>query len=235
MNTGIRRYKRYAVEHIDMHAKALLTTEAELQNLSMTGVCITTRKSLKLGEKHLVTLKGGGVALPLECSVVWERISGSVKTAGGDVVPVYTAGLTFRETGSDKIIKLKDFIRGSGVAYEQKLSDEYGPSSLRFKLYGNEKAVLYYPQTSTVKKVSLGGMLVELFEKIELEKRFPMALFLPGDHQPLRVRGRVASCIRMSSEHSKHFDVGIEFLDMREEDRGRLQTFLHSLEGFPVP
>lgn len=229
MNTGTRRHKRFAVEDMALYAKTLFATEIELLDVSMTGACVVTKKSLKLGDQQLLRLHNKATGLTLRGVVVWVMLSGSVKNAREEVVPVYRAGVTFKNVSSDNLVKLKDFMRTFGIPDGEKVSDEYPPTALRFRIKTTENAVLYYHRTSPVKKISLGGMLVEGYNGIKLEWRAPMALFLPNETAPLKFRGRVASCIEIPGRRSKHYDIGVEFLEMPEHDRLRLSEFLHLL------
>jgi c-di-GMP-binding flagellar brake protein YcgR len=226
MNIGKRRYERFAVEDMTLHAKTLFATEIEVLDVSMTGACIVAKKSLKSGDQHLLRLQNKGTALTLQGVVVWVMLSGSVKNAREEAVPVYRAGVMFKNVSSDKLVELKDFMRTFGAPDGEKLSDEYPPTALRFRIKATESAVLYYHKTSPVKKISLGGMLMEGYNGIKLEWRAPMALFLPNENAPLKFRGRVASCIEIPGRRTKHYDIGVEFLDMPEDDRSRLSEFL---------
>jgi len=114
----------------------------------------------------------------------------------------------------------------SGIPNEQRLSDEYRASALRFTVYANEKAMLLYPKKSPVKKISLSGMLIESYKSVQVEKKFPMALFLPHEALPVRFQGRVASCIAIPGERPERFDMGIEFLGMADHDRHRVRKLL---------
>jgi len=229
MNTGKRRHERFAVEDMALQAKTLFATEVELLDVSMTGACIVATKSLKTGDQYLLRLQNKGTAFTLRGVVIWVTLSGSVKNAREEAVPVYRAGVTFRNVSSDKLVKLKDFMRTFGIPDGEKVRDEYPPTALRFRIKASESAVLYYHKTSPVKKISLGGMLMEGYNGIKLEWRAPMALFLPNGNAPLKFRGRVASCIEIPGRRSKHYDIGVEFLDMPEDDRSRLSEFLHLL------
>jgi len=229
MNTGKRRYERFVVEDMALHAKALFVTEVGLLDVSMTGACLVAKRSLKTGDHYLLRLYNKGTALTLQGVVVWVMFSGNVKNVREEAMPVYKAGIVFRNVSSDTLVQLKDFMRTSGSPDGEKVSDEYPPSALRFRIKESESAVLYYHKTSPVKKISLGGMLMEGHNRIKLEWRAPMALFLPNENAPIKFHGRVASCIEVSGKRSKHYDIGIEFLDMPEHDRLRLSEFLLSL------
>jgi Tfp pilus assembly protein PilZ len=229
-NIGKRRYKRFSVEEMDIHAKTLFAEGIDLLNISLSGACILSTKSLKFGDKYLIRLKSEGLHLALPGVVVWESLCSRVKNSAGEFVPAYKAGLAFKGITSDKLVELKDFIRVSGIPNEQRLSDEYKPSALRFTVHAHEKAVLFYPETAPVRKVSLGGMLVESSDRVQVEKKFPMALFLPNDALPVRFKGRVASCVPIPNERSKRFGIGVEFLDMAEHDRSRMGRFLGLFE-----
>ena len=229
-----RRYQRFVVEKVGIYTKTLHATEVELLNISMTGACVRVRESLKVSEKHLLKLHSKGMSFTLQCHVVWESADREGKLSGKAALPAHKAGIAFDGTASDKMIILKDFIRVSGTANGQRLSDEYGPSALRFQVYSNEKALLYSARTSYAKKISLGGMLVELDDAIQLERRFPLALFLPRQDISIKVQGRVASCIEMPGKRGKRFDVGIEFLEMADKDKARLSRFLLALRAAPL-
>ena len=86
---------------------------------------------------------------------------------------------------------------------------------------------------SYVKKISLDGMLIGLGNRLQVEKRFPMALFLANENLPIKFQGRVACCIGIADKKSTSFDIGIEFLDMAKQDKSRLSRFLETLTVTP--
>jgi len=233
MDSGKRRYQRFIVEKLGIYAKTLYVEETELLNISMTGACISARESLKLSNKHLIKLYGKGRRLTLPCKVIWERASHEIGDGGGEG-RFYRAGLEFGVSSSDKLVILKDFIRLSGIPDEQKVGDEYQPSALRFKVYANEKALVYYPKVSRVRKLSLGGMLMESDKAIEVDNTFPMALLLPRVNFQIKFQGRVACCTEIPDKKPKLFDIGIEFLGMAENDKAKLSEFLQTLAVRPL-
>lgn len=229
MYEGHRRYPRFSVEGMDVHAKTIFSTDIELFNISMGGACIQSVKRMRIGGNYLIRLKGHGPDLPLKCTVIWENLSGNLHNARGETVPLYKAGVSFQDITPDKLVKLKDFIRVSGIPYEHRLTDEQRLSALRFKIDVNGKGVLTYPKTYKVKKISLGGMLVETNYQFQAEQKLPMAIFLSAESAPIKFHGRIASVIKHNAADATGFDVGIEFFQMSEHDRKRLSKFIFYL------
>ena len=86
--------------------------------------------------------------------------------------------------------------------------------------------MMSYPINYPVKKLSLGGMLVEADREFRIEQRYPMALYLPKDAQPIKFQGRVASKIPKKNNEMYNYDIGIEFLNLSGSDKSRLNKFL---------
>jgi hypothetical protein len=226
VDKGVRRFRRFRVENMKVVAQTLFTAETELLNISVGGACLKAAQSLKATNRQIMRLQSDNMSLLLPCSVVWENaIVTSDKTVEG-TAPFYKAGVSFTLVPSDKVIRLKDFIRKSGIPYAQKVSDSFKPSFLRFHVYVNNKAVIYYTKILPVKKIGLGGMLVELHCEIPRRKTFLMELFLPKEKPPIRFLGRIASVLPSPRRDRAHFDTGIEFLDMTPADKFRLSRFL---------
>lgn len=219
-----RKYKRFDARDKSLTARVILTDTIELSNISTSGACIVTTKTLRPGDNILLKIPHEKVSTPLKCTIIWERVS---EEASGDASkePCHKAGVRFTELTTDTLVQLKDFMRMTGVPFEKKVSDEYQPSPLRFRVVENNQAKLNYPADFPVRKISLGGMLVETTCDFKQEERHPMALMLPGDDRPLKFLGRVASRIPRNG----FFDLGIEFMDMNAYDQGRLGMFLRNL------
>lgn len=224
-----RRHERHRVDDMDVYAKTLFNEHVEFFDISATGACITTQKNLHFDTKYIIKFDENRMPFSLLCSVQWERLGVGVKSSRGEFIPVYRAGVVFKDVSTDKLIKLKDFMRISGIPNEIRLDDKYKTSALRFKIHSNERAVLYYPKTSAVKKISIGGMLIETDIAFPIGKKLPMALILSGGNLTIRFLGRVASCRETPEREIKHSDVGVEFLAMSDYDRSRLKTFIGSL------
>ncbi|GAB4485215.1 MAG: hypothetical protein OHK006_10970 [Thermodesulfovibrionales bacterium] len=219
-----RKYKRFDARNKSLTARVILTDTIELSNISTSGACIVTTKTLRPGDNILLKIPHEKVSTPLKCTIIWERAN-EESDAGIARPACHKAGVKFTDLSTDTLVQLKDFMRMTGVPCEKKLPDEYQPSPLRFRVVENNRAKLNYPADFPVRRISLGGMLVETTCDFEQEERHPMALLLPGDDRPLKFLGRVASRIPRNG----FFDLGIEFMDMNAYDQGRLGMFLRTL------
>jgi hypothetical protein len=220
-----RRYERFPVEGKELKAKAALTEVIELSNVSIGGACIITTRTLMPGDSVLLRIPAEKVEKPLKCTIIWEAASDRPLERSGLHVPAYKAGIKFNDVPPSTVVQLKDFMRSTGVPVEGKGVAGHEPSPLRFSILPDEKALMNYSATFPVKKISLGGMLVETGAELHVEGKYPAALYLPGSDRPLRFIGRVASKIPLK----EGFDVGIEFHDMSEDGRSRLAAFLENL------
>jgi hypothetical protein len=220
-----RRYERFAVEGRELTARAALTEVIELSNVSIGGACIITTRTLRPGDNILLRIPSEKVEKPLKCTIVWEAASDRPLDRDGAHLPAHKAGVKFDDVPPGTIVRLKDFMRSAGVPDEGNRDEGHKPSALRFSVLLSEKALMNCSATFPVKRISLGGMLIETAEELETDGRYPAALYLPGSDRPVRFNGRVAS--KMPFERG--FDVGIEFCDMSEEDSSRLAAFIGTL------
>lgn len=80
-------------------------------------------------------------------------------------------------------------------------------------------------RTSNVKKLGLSGMLIETEQALENEDKFPMEMTLP-ENKVIMFQGVVVSCFLVIDTDPEKYEVGIEFLDMPEENRENLEKFI---------
>ncbi|HOW59421.1 MAG TPA: PilZ domain-containing protein [Candidatus Omnitrophota bacterium] len=81
---------------------------------------------------------------------------------------------------------------------------------------------------ATTEDVGMGGVSVMLEEPLERFDRCKITLELKDGEAPVRCAGRSVWVIPSQDlkTSKKHFDTGIEFLDIDEFSRKRLQSFL---------
>lgn len=220
-----RRFERFMVQGRELRARIVMTDVIELSNISTGGACIITTRALQPGENVILTLPKDKVSSPLKCTIIWES-AGEPSTARGSIT-LHKAGLKFSDIDTGTLVHIKDFMRVSGTPGEEKEADHFRPGPLRYSILSGEKAMLNYPAKSLVKTISQGGMLVESASDFEPEQQYPMALYLPHNTQPIRFLGRIASRVPCG----RAFDIGVEFLQMKEADQLRLRSFIETLSS----
>lgn len=222
-----RHHKRFIVAGMDIHGRMIVATEVSVRDISISGISLKADRRLNIGSDYVMNLVDGEEGISVSGTVVWSSIREHRDGSHGDVVPIYTAGLKFTNLVNDKMTALVNFIEERLPGDEQRLGGQ------RVMLTGEGKAILDYPSGYRVKKLSLGGMLVESAQEIGAGLRFPMELSLP-DARPIRFSGRVTSCRLVYGQKSEHFDIGIAFVNMPEKDIERVKEFislLHRMEN----
>lgn len=214
-----RKHKRYPVD--GLHGNMLLASDVNIINLSLGGAAIEAEKRLNIGREYTLKLEGGKEPLALKGVVVWSVISRSRQTAKGDSVPVYTAGLQFKEIFDEKARSLMDFLDSKRTPGEGRLS------GLRFLIESKQPAVLNYPFNYRVKNISADGMEIETDQDFNPREVFMMELFL-DEMVPVSLSGRVASCREIAGD-ANAYQVDIKFLSMSDEHRVMLEEFVKSL------
>jgi Tfp pilus assembly protein PilZ len=211
--------ERYVVEGMDIHGRMILSAEVSVLNISAGGISLKADRRLDMGSEYALKLIEGEKEVSVKGTVVWSSVQDHWNAPLGDVVPIYTAGLTFTGLVSEKMTALLDFI-GDHLAGE-----EHRLGGLRVTITNPEKAVLFYSSTYRVKKLSLRDMFIEGPQELPSGLRLPMEVSLPDD-RPIRVSGRVTSCRHVHEKGSDHFDIGIDFVTMGEKEKERLKEFI---------
>ncbi len=220
-----RRYPRYSLKGMHVHAHFFFSEEIELCNLSLNGACILSREKPRVADTYLLRIRNEKLSRALQCSVIWQRAlkdSCSPRTA-------YTAGLQFHDLASDDIVMLKDYMRNSGTPISTKICDDFRPSPLRFCFTTGTKADLKCPRKLPIRTISIGGMAIESEHAPKIDGHYLMKLPLPHDSQPIKIKARIASVISGKDRRNAGFDIGVEFLAMEEPDKMRLQNFIQTL------
>jgi c-di-GMP-binding flagellar brake protein YcgR len=227
-----RRYKRFSVDILGINGKMMFASEVEIHDISVGGISLRVNRRLNMGNEY--TLKIGNSrnqTISLKGTVVWSMISGTKKGTGDEVVPIYFAGMKFVTASADKIKELTTFLEGQESFSREKVHEASGlRCSMRFLVAPPlKKAVLNSRESYAVKKLSLGGMLIDSESPLKIEDRVPMEILLPGDAQ-IKFSGRIASCQEVAVDGASRYEIGIEFMEMTEADRKKLQEFVLVLD-----
>jgi c-di-GMP-binding flagellar brake protein YcgR len=226
-----RRYERFIVGILEITGTMTFARDVKIHDISVGGVAVTVDKRLDLGGEYTLKIEGKGRALSLRGVVVWSLLSESLMDAQGNVVPVYKAGLKFIDLSQEQVSEIESFIEDHKKELGREL-DLTGVGSarlhVRFKIEHPEKAVLNFYENYNVKKIGLGGMLIESKHELDIDDTLPMELILT-DEKSMKFIGRIASCLPKEQMKERQYDIGVEFLDVSERNKSILHEFIRLL------
>jgi hypothetical protein len=196
-------------------------SEVSILDIGAGGVSLRADKRLDIGGKYLLKLGRQEKVISVTCQVAWARMSGTKKSAVGETVPVYTAGMKFISLSPEHLSDLLGLVEAVG-GEEARESDERRTHA-RYPVPTPGIALLNLPAEYKVAIISLSGMLIDCAEAVEPEWRVPMVLSLP-DGPDIGFVGRVVSCLRVPETAS--YKIGIEFIDLTGQAREALSVFV---------
>ena len=228
-----RQHKRYQVDVIEINGKIVLAKYVKILDISVSGVCLKTEKRLNIGSEYTLKMEGRGKVITVRGTVAWVLLRESTVDSHGDVIPVYEAGMKFVDVSNEKMNEIVNFIEDHKRDID-KLVDLYAPSGrrlyVRICIEEPEKAVLNYHGSYKVKSLSLGGMLIESEHPLEIESKFPMEIKTLTENSYIQFLGRVASCLLIKNKDIEHYYIGIEFIEMSENDREILVELIRVID-----
>jgi c-di-GMP-binding flagellar brake protein YcgR len=227
-----RRYKRFKVEGMGIESKVFFVKNVKIIDMSVGGMSVETDKRMDPGSKHILKLKYKNKVISIKSIVARCSLCKSQKSLSGEVIPIYNAGLEFINVPDEMRSEIAKFIEDHRKEIDKKV-DIYESSGhrlyIRFQIVTPEETSDFF-ESCKVKELSLGGMLIKSEHAQEIENRLQMEVFLP-EGEPIMLLGRVASCLSIKDMVPKLYDIGIEFLEMSDEDRERLKKFIYHVEG----
>lgn len=234
-----RRHRRFVVDLMHIEGKAVFTCEAAVDNLSVSGVSLLTERVLMKGSSYALNITDDHMDITLQGTVKWCSDHDTANGPPEQAHLKYAAGLEFADLDQETVKRLSRFIEKHLIDKHSQVKI-HGMSgvrcNVRFDLDHKGTALLDVPETYGVRKLSLGGMLIDSARDLAPDTRLHMEITLPGNAR-IDFVGRVASRVP-SPERTGHFEVGIEFMNMPERDKIRLKEFIRRLyledAGFPV-
>lgn len=224
---NMRRHRRFAVDVMDIRSNAVYASEVVIIDISITGVSLLTDRKLERGMEYSLRILNNDLDLPIRGTVIWCMENATAEKRNEDAHLKYAAGLQFADLKQETISRLVRFILIQ-THRQVKVHEKSGlRCRMRVPLDGREMAVLNIAETYRVKKLSLGGLLIESKHSLESGTRIHMGITMQGNTH-LSFTGRVTSCM-VSHDDASHFEVGIEFIEMPEPDRGTLKEFIRRL------
>ena len=170
-----RRHTRYDVD--DVEGTLAVSTEARILNMSLTGLAVETTSLLRLGGRYVLRLPHREGELRLDTTVEWCHLVGTRRDDHGDSVPIYQAGLDFRESLDDRARDILAFLQ------EHIVMDLNRRVAGRFRPKRVIAAALSARYPFEVRRLSLSGMLIdtpyapEVGDQIEMEVDCPSGPF----------------------------------------------------------
>jgi c-di-GMP-binding flagellar brake protein YcgR len=227
-----RQHKRYKIDVMEINGKMVLAKSVRILDISIGGVCLQTEKSLNIGGEYTLKMEGRGRVLTVRGTVAWASLTGSSVDSQGDIIPVYKAGMKFIDVSNEKMNEIVNFIEDHKRDVD-KVVDLYSPSGrrlyMRICIEDPERAVLNYYGSYKVKSLSLSGMLIESEHSMAIESKLPMEI-TPTENSCIKFLGRVTSCLLIKNKDIEHYDIGIEFIEMSENDREILVELIRVLD-----
>lgn len=228
-----RRYKRYALDIYDVHSEMLFAKELKILDISIAGISLKADKRMNIGREYTLKIIAKDQTLILKGKVMWSLLSENQEGAHGDIIPIYTAGLKFTDVSNEKMKEIINFIENH-MRRKDRRKNIYELSGLRlftrFQIEAPEETTtLHCSESYEVKKLSLGGMLIESEHPIEIENKMLVELTFPQD-KAITFQGRVASSLLIANTVPERYDIGVEFLEMSERDHEILVEFINLLD-----
>jgi Tfp pilus assembly protein PilZ len=221
-----RLYKRFVVEEMDVQTARISSIKVEIHDISPMGISVVGPKKLNIGREYTLHFGGGDRSFSAKGIVKWEMLIGSRKISEKEVAPIYIAGLEFIGILTARAAPIIEYISKRMDLRDRRLR------GIRFKFLSPDTAALGSLDFYAVRVISRGGMLIETKEEFLVGTSFPMELLLPEDGSPLNFRGRIAHCDAVLRGDALRYNVGIEFTEMKEDDKAKLAKFTSVLQSF---
>lgn len=214
-----RHYQRFVVEGVE--GTLMFATDVDIINISINGVALKADRRLEIAREYTLKLEFHDQVISLNGIVVWSVLSELGRGQLEEKVPIYKVGMRFTNVISEKMAGILDFIEENKVATEHRVT-------VRFDVRSPDKASLDGPHNYKVKEVGNNGMLIETDLPFKVGESFPMEISL-YDETTIRFVGRVTSCNESTKETPKHYDIGIELIEISGNDKARFAEFINSL------
>ncbi len=204
-----RRHPRFATQRVP--GRIAFSVDAQALNISLSGIGVRTSTQLHVGRRYGFRLGQEPHAILVSGSVVWCRLAQTDHRPGGDVAPVYHAGIAFSDVIGEKTMRLFEFIEQSETP------------DLRRRIFGRLKVakdhsiVLESKSEFLVRQISLSGMLIESPLALHTGSVFGMEILLAGHR--FSAGGRIVNSGQVGL-------LGVEFLELSGGQQEILEDFI---------
>ena len=241
MNHGMqdrRYYTRYKLNITNIQGEIPFAKNVKILNMSLSGALLKTDKRPDIGNRYILKLESEGKILTLQGIVIRSEINKGNQDSQENIVPTYTVGIHFMNIEDEKLIEIAKFIKDHILDDQEQganITDPYQQKGdrlrLRLLIEDPERASLYKRQIYyQVTNISLSGMRIESEHEMETDEILLMEIRLP-EKKILSFLGKIMSCNLSEDTVSGMYQVGIEFIDMSEQDKQILCDFIRSIKN----
>jgi len=219
-----RKFQRYVVEGMDIHARTVFNMEADVLDLSLSGASIQSTQRLNMGSTYTFKFTRGDNLTSVSGVVVWEKLVGTKKNEKGEMMPVYLAGVQFSDILTDKAQELIEYIKGVvGEAAGRRMA------GIRLRLLEPKKAVVIQMENYIVTEVGLGGIRIETDQEFDPDIVLLFDLTPAVEEKSVHFTGRVAYCREIPGRETRMFIAGIEIVEIAAEEMVRWKELVEAL------
>ncbi|HVS14044.1 MAG TPA: PilZ domain-containing protein [Thermoanaerobaculia bacterium] len=223
---GARARRHPRLSRPGVKGRLPLMTTARLIDLSLGGAGVLTEAPLSAARSYLLVFDDGNERFEREARVVWNRPA----VVGDEARRSYRVGVAFEDGSIDAIAELLEFINRHEGA------DETGPfapaaedwtatrTATRYQLRDVQSLRILADHAYDIRNLSLSGMLIETRVPLRPEMRVALVLELPDGE--VRTVARVVTVTPRSADRAAPYRAGVEFVELDDADRDRLEAFL---------
>ena len=220
MSDQQRRHRRYDVDGVE--GTLVYSLDARILNMSLTGMAIETTTSLRMGSPYWLRVDDGEIQLRFKANVMWCKLVRSERDANGDVRAIYHAGIDFREILDEHARTVLSFLEKHIVLEVDRRING------RFRLASGDRAALTVRHSFDVRRLSLGGLLVETVWEPPIDST--VELEVQAGERRIEARARVRSVhpVPVGVNEPPLFAVGLAFEGLSPEAE---QALGHHIQG----
>lgn len=230
--TDRRQFQRFTADVLDIHGRSVFAKAARILDMSVGGVMVNTDTKLNKGKKCILRVREEESVLDLESVVAWSSLYENPEVSGSDLVPPYNTGLRFTDVSSATTKKITRFIENHAQAIDrQEVQTRLSGfrMNVRVQIQAPAKTMLIFHEGFRIKNLSLGGMLTESNDPLDVGETLLLKIFRSRTNT-INILGKVTSCIETKENDSQYYDIGIAFIKMSGKDKELLRELMCLLE-----
>jgi len=105
-----RRYKRVKVEHMEVNSEMPSATYVKIVDISKNGVFVKADRKLDIGKKYTLKIEYKNKVLFVKAVVVWSLLEDNAEDCGGNIIPIYIAGMQYTDVLKGNITEIISLI-----------------------------------------------------------------------------------------------------------------------------